>query len=215
MHHAPPRKSSVLGQQFTAYNSQDARRPPSHSYERWGVPGVLGPESPRAAHLGAPGALQHLLVCQESRCLKSIKERRLPRPQLLDSRRWNPPQTRRPDNGEGRPPAILLSHPPPRLAASSLSWPNAGWWENAKLHKLHAPPPLPKTPDKNPCPFLIGEPAIFEARALALLPVPGIVKTFPLPLKTLFSLFGLASGSETELSVTNLATQMGPVGGLH
>lgn len=61
MHHAPPRKSSVLGQQFTAYNSQDARRPPSHSYERWGVPGVLGPESPRAAHLGAPGALQHLL----------------------------------------------------------------------------------------------------------------------------------------------------------
>ena len=73
---------------------------------------------------------------------------------------------------------------PRGLAASSLSTPNSGWWESTHLHKLHAPPPLPKTPNKNPYPFLIGEPAIFEARALALLPVPGIVKSFPLPLKT-------------------------------
>ena len=143
-------------------------------------------------------------VCQESCCLKNIKERRLPRPQLLDSRRWNPPQTGRRDKRQRR--RTPTCHPPvspsPGLAASSLSRPNAGWWKSSELHKLHAPPPLPKTPNKNPYPFLIGELAIFEAWALALLPVPGIVKTFPLPLKTLFSLFGLASGSETELSVT-------------
>ena len=142
-------------------------------------------------------------VCQESRCLKSIKERRLPRPQLLDSQHSNLPQTRRWDNGEGCPPAILLSHhPPASLQAASQGQTQAGG-KAPSCTSYMFPPPLPKTPNKNPYPFLIGELAIFEAWALALLPVPGIVKTFPLPLKTLFSLFWLALGSGTELSVTH------------
>uniref|UniRef100_A0A9L0SPR6 KRAB domain-containing protein n=1 Tax=Equus caballus TaxID=9796 RepID=A0A9L0SPR6_HORSE len=101
-------------------------------------------------------------VCQESRCLKNIKEPEAPQTSTPHSWRWNPPQTGRRDRRRTR-----TCHPPispsPRLAASSLSRPNAGWWKSADLHKLHVPPPLPKTPNKNPYPFLIGELAIFEA----------------------------------------------------
>ena len=79
--------------------------------------------------------------------------------------------------------------------------PHTGGWENAD-QEIHGPLPLPKTQIKAPTHFLTGSKQLLGHWPFALLPLPGKVKPFPFFPKTLFSLFGLASRSETELSVT-------------
>ena len=53
--------------------------------------------------------------------------------------------------------------------------PDTGQWENPD-QEIHGHPPLSKTPNKNPYPFLYVEQANFGALALVLLPLPGKVK---------------------------------------
>ena len=74
--------------------------------------------------------------------------------------------------------------------------PDTGQWESVD-QEVHGPPPLPKTPNKNLYPFLNGAQATFGALALCFAPSAWQSKAFPFSYKTLFSLFGLASGSET------------------
>lgn len=62
MQHAPfANELYSSAEQFTAYNSQEEPRSPFPQLWKTRGPRGSGPESPLSAHLGAPGALQHLL----------------------------------------------------------------------------------------------------------------------------------------------------------
>ena len=112
----------------------------------------------------------------------------------------NPPSTTE-TNSQGCPSVNSLSCPKNSLKAECKL---VGKCQGPKLHVL---PPLPKTPNKNPYPFLNRELAVFEALAIALLPLPGEEsKAFPSHSR-LFLLFGLTSGSDTELPVTILSSE--------
>ena len=94
-------------------------------------------------------------------------------PRLSDARIHHPSWRQ---DGQGCPPAILLSYHSP-LPAGSLLRPNAGWWENSG-QQGYSLSPLPETPNKNPYLFLNGELANFCGTSYCFLPLPGKVKPF-------------------------------------
>ena len=172
--------------------------------------GVTNCEKPRWPGVGGTLKFSYscvLEVCQESCCLKNIKEPRLPR--LNSSTPGAGTHLNQEDKTEAKDhhlPSSYLTIPlPPPTSRPHYKQPLKAKCRLVGKRlpaQLQAPPPLPKTPNKNPYPFLIRELAILRHEPFA--PCTWHCKNCPLPLRSLFSLFGLTWCAGTELSVTIL-----------